>query len=93
MYKFKLILDIAAGKGTRRERVNKIKTYLEDDLDLLIYAEQALPSFRPPVCEHPNKEYPVTYKIYSTLCMAIAEVSCGHENRKDYVSTYELKED
>lgn len=93
MDKFKLLLHIAAGSGTRRERVNKIKQYLEDDLDLLIYAEQALPSFRPPECEHPDREYPVTYKIYSTLCMAIAEVSCGHENRKDYVTTYELKED
>ena len=93
MDKFKLILDIAAGNGTRRERVDRIKTYLEDDLDLLIYTEQALPSFRPPECEHPDKEYPVTYNIYATLCMAIAEVSCGHENRKDYVSTYELKED
>jgi hypothetical protein len=90
MDKFKLLLDIAAGNGTRRERVDRIKTYLEDDLDLLIYTEQALPSFRPPVCEHPSKEYPVTYNIYATLCMAIAEVVNGHENRKDY---YELKED
>lgn len=93
MNDFELILHIAAGNGTRRERVDKIKQYLEDDLDLLIYTEQALPSFRPPECEHPNKEYPVTYKLYSTLCMAIAEVVNGHENRKDYVNTYELKED
>lgn len=91
MKDFELILNIAEGKGTRRERVNKIKQYLEDDLDLLIFTEQALPSFRPPECEFPNKEFPVTYKIYSTLCMAIAEVTIGHENRKkDYAN---LKED
>lgn len=91
MNKFELILNIAAGKGTRRERVDKIKTYLKDDIDLLIYTEQALSSFRPPECEHPDKEFPVTYNIYSTLCMAIAEVTIGHENRKkDYAN---LKED